>query len=159
MTTKQGVEFDRIINAPVPGLGFRRLGFQRIGFRRIGFRRIGTEPGITRLWTFQTMPQFKLQSAITLYTYRPTKFSSTLLFPALWLPTTAIWGRSSVRGTPNEANASCSLFTIGISCSMPKFPVMLRHSDTFQSQNMHKNRKMLIFNHRLHCVHREGWYQ
>jgi len=27
MTTKQGVEFDRIINAPVPGLGWQLLTF------------------------------------------------------------------------------------------------------------------------------------
>jgi len=58
-------------------------------------------------------------------TYRPTKFSSTLLLPALWLPTTAICGKSSVRGTPSEANASCSLFTIGINWSIPAFPDIL----------------------------------
>ena len=69
--------------------------------------------------------QIRGRSAKMFITYRPTKFSNTLLFPALWLPTTAICGRSSVRGTPKDANASCNLFTIGINCSMPKFPAIL----------------------------------
>ena len=37
----------------------------------------------------------------------PTKFSRTLLLPALCPPTTAIWGRSSPMLTPVEANTSC----------------------------------------------------
>ena len=61
----------------------------------------------------------------TIFTYLPTKFSRTLLLPALWLPTTAIWGRSSDNGIPNDEKTSCSLFTIGINCSMPTFPDIL----------------------------------
>lgn len=56
-------------------------------------------------------------------TYFPTKFSSTELLPADWPPTTAICGRSSCMCTPNEVNASCNLFTIGISASIPTFVV------------------------------------
>ena len=55
----------------------------------------------------------------------PTKFSKTLLLPALWLPTTAIWGKSRDKGIPSEANTSCNLFTIGINCSIPTFPDIL----------------------------------
>jgi len=58
-------------------------------------------------------------------TYLPTKFSSTELLPALWPPTTAIWGRSSCICTPSCVNASCSLFTIGINCSIPVLPAIL----------------------------------
>ena len=58
-------------------------------------------------------------------TYLPTKFSSTELLPALWPPTTAICGRSSCICTPSCVNASCSLFTIGINCSIPVLPDIL----------------------------------
>jgi len=58
-------------------------------------------------------------------TYLPTKFSSTLDLPADWEPTTAICGRSRLIGVPQTANASCSLFTMGMSCSMPIFPDIL----------------------------------
>ena len=40
----------------------------------------------------------------------PTKFSRTLLLPALCPPTTAIWGRSRPMVTLEAANTSCSLF-------------------------------------------------
>jgi len=58
-------------------------------------------------------------------THLPTKFSSTELLPALWPPTTAICGRSSCICTPSCVNASCSLLTIGINCSMPVLPAIL----------------------------------
>lgn len=58
------------------------------------------------------------------FTHLPTKFSSTELFPALWPPTTAICGRSSCIATPSCVNASWSLLTIGINCSIPVFPAM-----------------------------------
>ena len=54
-------------------------------------------------------------------TYFPTKFSKTELLPALWLPTTAIWGRSSGLRSPRCENASCSLFTIWMRLCMPVF--------------------------------------
>ena len=57
--------------------------------------------------------------------YLPTKFSRTLLLPALWLPTTAICGKSRDSGIPRLANTSCSLFTTGINCSIPTFPAMV----------------------------------
>lgn len=57
-------------------------------------------------------------------TYLPTKFSRTELLPALWPPTTAICGRSSCICTPSCVNASCSLFTIGINCSIPALPAI-----------------------------------
>lgn len=62
-------------------------------------------------------------------TYRPTKFSSTELFPALCPPTTAICGRSRLEFCPMEANASCSLLTSGISSSMPRFPMTARRAE------------------------------
>lgn len=61
---------------------------------------------------------------INIETHLPTKFSNTELFPADCPPTTAIWGRSSCICTPNCVKASCSLFTIGINCSIPMFPDM-----------------------------------
>lgn len=57
-------------------------------------------------------------------TYLPTKFSRTELLPALWPPTTAICGKSSCICTPSCVNASCSLFTIGINCSIPALPAI-----------------------------------
>ena len=52
----------------------------------------------------------------------PTMLSSTLLLPLLWLPTTAICGRST-GGMSRGANASCSLLMIGMSSfrGMPPF--------------------------------------
>lgn len=64
-------------------------------------------------------------SIIVVYTYLPTKFSSTELLPALWPPTTAICGRSSCKVTPIAVKASCSLLTTGINCSIPWFPDIL----------------------------------
>lgn len=61
---------------------------------------------------------------ITKITHLPTKFSKTELFPADCPPTTAIWGKSNVKWTPNCVKASCNLFTIGISCSMPVLPAI-----------------------------------
>lgn len=58
-------------------------------------------------------------------TYFPTKFSSTDDLPALWPPTTAICGRSNCMCTPSCVNASCSLFTIGMSASIPWLPDIL----------------------------------
>ena len=58
--------------------------------------------------------------------YLPTKFSSTELFPALWPPTTAIWGRSRHIWTPKDVNASWSLLTSGMSCSIPWLPDILQ---------------------------------
>lgn len=63
---------------------------------------------------------------LVLFSYLPTKFSNTELFPADCPPTTAIWGKSSVIWTPSCVNASCNLFTIGISCSIPIFPAIFR---------------------------------
>ena len=60
-------------------------------------------------------------------THLPTKFSRTLLFPALWLPTTAICGRSRDNGTPIDEKASCSLLTMGMRNSIPTFPDILRY--------------------------------
>ena len=40
--------------------------------------------------------------------HRPTKFSSTELFPALCPPITAIWGRSMGHAMPRPEKASCS---------------------------------------------------
>lgn len=65
-----------------------------------------------------------LKTCISSVTYRPTKFSNTLLFPALWLPTTAIWGRSMVDGCPIWAKASWILFITGIRSSIPLFPIL-----------------------------------
>ena len=45
---------------------------------------------------------------------RPTRASSTLDLPLLWLPTTATWGSSIADWLPSCAKMSCSLFTIGI---------------------------------------------
>lgn len=63
-----------------------------------------------------------LASALAIWsviaTHLPTKFSSTLLLPALCPPTTAIWGRSMPLPAPTCWNASCRRFTIGISSSM-----------------------------------------
>lgn len=56
-------------------------------------------------------------------TYFPTKFSRTELFPALWPPTTAIWGRSRLAFCPIAEKASCSLFTRGIRSSIPLLPI------------------------------------
>lgn len=61
-----------------------------------------------------------------IYTYLPTKFSSTELLPALCPPTTAICGRSSCKVTPIAVKASCSLLTTGINCSMPALPDILQ---------------------------------
>lgn len=58
--------------------------------------------------------------------YLPTKFSKTELFPADCPPTTAICGKSNVIWTPSCVKASCNLFTIGISCSIPVFPDIFR---------------------------------
>lgn len=58
-------------------------------------------------------------------TYLPTKFSSTEDLPADCPPTTAIWGKSSCICTPNCVKASWSLFTMGMSCSIPTFPDIL----------------------------------
>ena len=55
-------------------------------------------------------------------TYLPTKFSSTLLFPALCPPTTTICGNSKPNGSPLAENASCNWFTIWIRFSIPLFP-------------------------------------
>ena len=84
------------------------------------------------MWTFINKIEKQYEVLSVLYVYRfyciilylPTKFSNTELFPALWLPTTAIWGRSKERGRPRDAKASCNLFTIGISCSIPTFPAI-----------------------------------
>lgn len=57
--------------------------------------------------------------------YLPTKFSSTELLPADCPPTTAICGRSNVICTPSDVKASCSRFTMGISCPMPWLPDIL----------------------------------
>ena len=62
--------------------------------------------------------------AINVYTHLPTKFSKTLLLPALWLPTTAIWGKSIEDGCPICAKASWILFITGIRSSMPLFPIL-----------------------------------
>ena len=70
-------------------------------------------------------------------THLPTKFSRTLLFPALWLPTTAICGKSKDIGTPDKEKASCNLFTIGMRVSIPKFPdilTLLAHSSCLLSK-------------------------
>lgn len=71
-----------------------------------------------------------------LFTYLPTKFSSTELLPADWPPTTAICGKSNCICTPSWVKASCNLFTIGINCSIPIFPAMaagfLRHSSFYE---------------------------
>ena len=45
---------------------------------------------------------------------RPTRASSTLDLPLLWLPTTATWGSSMVDWLPNWEKMSWSLFTIGM---------------------------------------------
>merc|ERR1719500_1976153 len=55
----------------------------------------------------------------------PTKFSNTEDFPADWPPTTAIWGRSMVLGTPNWVKTSCILFMMGMRASMPALPAMV----------------------------------
>lgn len=60
-------------------------------------------------------------------TYFPTKFSSTELFPALWPPTTAIWGRSRFAFCPMAEKASCMRFTRGIKSSIPRFPIFAMH--------------------------------
>ena len=56
--------------------------------------------------------------------HRPTKFSSTELFPALCPPITAIWGRSMGHAMPRPEKASCSWLTSGISSCMPWLPAM-----------------------------------
>lgn len=61
---------------------------------------------------------------MTQITYLPTKFSSTELLPALWPPTTAIWGRSRFAFCPMAENASCIRLTSGIRSSMPRFPIL-----------------------------------
>lgn len=76
-------------------------------------------------WRVQT--QIKARPKISaknhqLATYLPTKFSSTELLPALCPPTTAICGKSNCMWTPIDVNASCSLFTIGMSDSIPMLP-------------------------------------
>ena len=58
-------------------------------------------------------------------THLPTKFSKTEDFPADWPPTTAIWGRSMVLGTPNWVKTSCILFMMGMRASMPALPAMV----------------------------------
>lgn len=70
-------------------------------------------------------PTFATNTVQDSSTYLPTKFSSTELLPADWPPTTAICGRSSCMWTPNDVNASCNLFTIGINCSMPTLVVIV----------------------------------
>ena len=60
-----------------------------------------------------------------LYFYLPTKFSKTEDFPADWPPTTAIWGKSMVLGTPSWVKTSCILFMIGMRASIPAFPLIL----------------------------------
>ena len=80
--------------------------------------------------------------------YFPTQFSSTELFPALWPPTTAIWGRSMGDCIPRDVNASCSLFTMGISSSMEGFHAILMSSlslnltttETVDSRSVHRAR-------------------
>lgn len=67
----------------------------------------------------------KIKLLTPIYTHFPTKFSKTELLPALWPPTTAICGKSSCIWTPNCVNASCNLFTIGISASIPWFEAIL----------------------------------
>ena len=59
------------------------------------------------------------------FTNLPTKFSKTLLLPALWLPTTAIWGKSIVAVWPVCAKASISLFIIGMRSCIPLLPAIL----------------------------------
>ena len=55
----------------------------------------------------------------------PTKFSNTEDFPADCPPTTAIWGRSIVLGTPSWVKTSCIRFMIGMRDSIPWFPAIL----------------------------------
>lgn len=81
--------------------------------------------------------------------YLPTKFSKTELLPADWPPTTAICGKSSCMWTPNWVKASCNLFTIGISCSMPVFPAILHRVlwKTFdENPTRYPFRRLPIFN-------------
>lgn len=66
-------------------------------------------------------------NCLLFYTYFPTKFSSTDDLPALCPPTTAICGKSNCICTPNCVNASCSLFTIGMSASIPWLPDILEY--------------------------------
>ena len=56
----------------------------------------------------------------------PTKFSRTLLLPALCPPTTAIWGRSRPMVTLEAANTSCSRFMWWITSRTPSlFSILL----------------------------------
>ena len=59
------------------------------------------------------------------HVYLPTKFSSTEDFPADCPPTTAIWGKSIVFGTPSWVKTSCILFIIGMRASIPALPDIL----------------------------------
>ena len=75
------------------------------------------------------------------FAHLPTKFSKTLLFPALWLPTTAIWGRSILDGCPIWANASCILFITGIRSSIPLFPIFDSEKSTLHRIPVYKKLK------------------
>lgn len=99
----------------------------------------------------------------------PTKFSKTELFPADCPPTTAICGKSSCIWTPNWVKASWSLFTIGINCSIPTFPVMAagfhKRSSTYE---LHRRSPLTDFSninieHKLGdaCANKKGkrWWQ
>lgn len=55
--------------------------------------------------------------------YLPTKFSRTELFPALWPPTTAIWGRWRLQTCPTLLRVSCRRLTSGIRSSIPWLPI------------------------------------
>ena len=59
-------------------------------------------------------------------THLPTKFSKTDDLPALWPPTTAIWGKSMVLETPSWVKMSCNLFMMGMRDSIPWLPAMAR---------------------------------
>jgi len=71
-----------------------------------------------KLWIFFLYCYFCVYNCWELFTYLPTKFSSTELLPADCPPTTAICGKSNCMCTPRDVNASCSLLTIGIKLSM-----------------------------------------
>lgn len=79
---------------------------------------------ISKLKIFEMRTWKCLKLSWNTITYFPTKFSKTLLLPALWPPITAICGKSKDKFTPNFVNASCNLLTMGIRCSIPIFPVI-----------------------------------